>query len=233
MYCDRAIIAIKSLTDSGAVLTPEEVIRLNSYGVEMEKTPDDINVINAPRVAWLGDVPIFQPTIQSEIWYRDFACKWWYGESCFYALVWSCANSNEPKFFADKTNEKQCRKAIAKWYTSLNCIENDVIISTGYVTDSYDNATEEDEKELELVLSKSCPYTDVVNECLASGLGMTVAEIETQPHSRLLDILRRWAKNQIACNGGDAKGMDKSISTLAFVKYENYLEKLKDKYGNQ
>ena len=73
MISKMAMEDIDSLADEGIILTPQEVIRLNAFGLKVEKATDAAEQFALPRVAVLGDLTLRQPTIGSEIWMAQAA----------------------------------------------------------------------------------------------------------------------------------------------------------------
>lgn len=63
-----AVGDIEALEDDGIKLSPEEIIRLNAFGLKVERNFDTSEYFVLPRVALIGDVQIHEPTIGSEIW---------------------------------------------------------------------------------------------------------------------------------------------------------------------
>lgn len=68
MVSKMAIGDIEALKDDGIELTPEEIVRLNAFGLKVERNFDSSEYFVLPRVALIGDVVLHEPTIGSEIW---------------------------------------------------------------------------------------------------------------------------------------------------------------------
>ena len=68
MISKMAIGDIEALQDDGIKLTPEEIIRLNAFGLKVERNTDSSEYFVLPRVAIIGDVVLREPTLGSEIW---------------------------------------------------------------------------------------------------------------------------------------------------------------------
>ena len=228
MVSSQAIYDIERLSLSGHSLTPIEIITLNAFAELIENSNDTAQTVSAPRVAWIGDMPIYQPTIQSQIWYNTFAVKWWEGESLSYALAWSCVNSRIQGFFELWENEEDAREEIKLWFKKLGCTWEQLNTSCAYVCGF--NYTD----DLETVKAGSgCPFTNQVNELIACGLGLSIAEIKAMETSRAYDIINRWSRNMIAANGGDPANVKKSIKNQATTRYFKYLRKVEKRYVNK
>ncbi len=68
MISQMAMEDIDSLAEEGIKLTPQEIIRLNAFGLKVERGTDTAERFALPRVAVLGKLTLRQPTIGSEIW---------------------------------------------------------------------------------------------------------------------------------------------------------------------
>lgn len=238
MVSSLAISDVRDLVSSGVVLTPEEIIRLNDLAVSIERVKDNAETCEAPRVAWLGNTPVYQRTIAAEAWYSQFACRWWKGDSLYYALAWCCAHAVEQGFFKAHTDEAKTRKEIVSWWRSLNVTKAQAESALMYVMfgeidilgsdeeqDGEDARTESD-IEAEERATKNCPYTLLVNRALAAGLGISLDEYGAMTATRIIDILNRWARYQVAANGASAADITEQLRESARVKYFKFLTKL-------
>ena len=66
MRSEMAMEDIKALMAEGCVVQPEDVVRLNSLALKLEKRPD-FRLATLPRVALCGGVLFVQPTIAQDI----------------------------------------------------------------------------------------------------------------------------------------------------------------------
>ena len=71
MVSKTAIEDIEALRADGIDVPPREVIRLNALGLKMERGPDSAEMFAAPRVAFVGDVVLREPTLGAEMWLRQ------------------------------------------------------------------------------------------------------------------------------------------------------------------
>ena len=221
---------IKYLSGLGVCLTPEQIICLNSLALKVEFGPESSALVHSPRVAWAGDIPLYEPSIQMQVWFRDYAVIWWDGQSLELALYWACHHSKQQGFFCDWENEKATRKEIEKWQRSLTCTVGQLNNALNYALNGLPEESEEkvttgkDNTEEQI---DGCPYTDMINDALAAGLGATVSELSAYPRRIVSDMLRRWIKNRVALAGGKPDSVDAAFSTRAYCAYEEYLESLK------
>lgn len=242
MVSSLAISDVRSLVSSGVVLTPAEIIRLNDLAVAIERVQDVAETCEAPRVAWLGNTPVYQRTIAAESWYSKYACRWWRGDSLYYALAWCCAHAVEPGFFADYTDEKTTRKVIVNWWRSLSVTKTQAEAALVYVMfgeidiagseqdqeEELDNGEDRTQADIEAEqrANTNCPYTLLVNRALAAGLGISLEEYGAMTASRIIDILNRWARYQVAANGASAADIAEQLRESARVRYFKFLTKL-------
>lgn len=68
MISKMAMEDIEALRGEGITVTPEEAIRLNAFGLKVERNADSSEFYAMPRVSVLGDVTFHEPTIGSELW---------------------------------------------------------------------------------------------------------------------------------------------------------------------
>jgi hypothetical protein len=101
MTSDIAMADIYTLQAEGLRPKPEDVIRLNALGLAVERAgnPDASN--NAPRIVWLCNVAIHEPTIQAELWMQDVASQVSATQDAYDMLrLYACAHAQIPGFFA-------------------------------------------------------------------------------------------------------------------------------------
>ena len=72
MVSDAAISDIDKLVAEGLKPTPQDIIRLNALALKMERHDScAMSLFNLPRVAFLGDVVLPEPTLGHEIWLAE------------------------------------------------------------------------------------------------------------------------------------------------------------------
>lgn len=71
MLSQMALEDIDQLKVEGIEPTPQEIVRLNAFGLKVERGTDSCEFSVMPRVAILGDAVIHEPTIGSETWLAD------------------------------------------------------------------------------------------------------------------------------------------------------------------
>ena len=71
MISKMAIADIAALRAEGIDVPPREVIRLNALGLKVERGTDSAELFAAPRVAFIGDAVLREPTLGAEMWLRQ------------------------------------------------------------------------------------------------------------------------------------------------------------------
>ena len=129
---------IAHLQAQGITLTPEQIVILNALALRVERGPEAADLVRAPRVAWAGSTPIYEPTIAAERWLDTFGLHWWHGRSAALCTAWACANCAAPGFFVDKTDERRVRSLIQDWQDGLDCTAGQLFMALSYVVDGAD-----------------------------------------------------------------------------------------------
>lgn len=71
MISRMAMEDIEALRADGIDVPPREVVRLNALGLRVERGPESADLFAAPRVAFVGDVVIREPSLGAEMWLRQ------------------------------------------------------------------------------------------------------------------------------------------------------------------
>lgn len=227
MISEMAKTDLKALRADGVRVSDEQVVTLHQLGMLVERGPFSGVVYTAPRVGWAGTVPVYEPTLQSERWYVSKAREWWCGESLFWALAWSCCHATKRGWFAKWTVEPATRTAIEQWGSELLCTLAQLRSALDFAIQGGDVAPDvPDSPAVAPEAAGACPFTDLINDALAAGLGLTVNDLNVMPRRRIVDILRRWMSVEAARAGG-AADFDKGAKTDAYVKYDDFLNSIR------
>jgi len=236
MLSKMAIEDIEDLEGAGCNLSPSEIIRLNALGLKVERASNAGDILAAPRIGWAGDVPIYEPTIQSEQWIDIYAQRWWgdNGDAITSALLFACAHARFKGFFARPemlTPESVCEE-MRKWHQSLTCTEAQLQHALAFALFGNDansreypepRETEETEDAEEDETSTEDIREYAINEAIAAGLGLSIEDIKGLTQSRLYSILRAYHRNQ---------GIDSKASNLsAHADYFRTLIAIKKAHG--
>lgn len=219
---------IELLQSQGITLTIEQIVTLNALGLRAERGPEAADLVQAPRVSWAGNAPLYEPTIAAQRWLDEFGLHWWHGQSSIIATAWACAHCMAPRFFADKTDERRVRSLIEQWQDGLECTVGQLFTALSYVVDGADPDPSETPTAAPFAFG-GCPYQTLISDALAAGLGVSVGELSQHPRRILADILHRWLVTQAALHGGDPAKLDAKAATRAYVAYDDYLDTLTPK----
>lgn len=224
MLAAMAAEDIKHLQGLGVALTPGQIVRINDLALRATRGAEGANFAHAPRVAWAGPVPLFEPTIQAEMWLRDLAAVWWCGASLQIATAWASAHAPETGFFAQWTDERKTRRAIEAWQRTLACTADQLWAALEYALTGIPRETA-DASPADAWLD-GCPYSEILADAIACGIGATVAELRTLPPRTATDIIARWTRNQVALAGGAPSNLKCPRDIDA---YEDYVKSLEPK----
>lgn len=231
MVSKFAIAEIEDMRDEGYNLTLEQIITLNALGCAVEYAQP--GVLSSPRFVQIGGVTLHELTIQAQQWYRDYAGRWWEGESLVIALAWANCNARKPGFFKPWTNERVTRMRIVAWFRSLNCTPTEFDVAFDYVnrSDALRSVPDDDHSDDEFYVpptDRPDALHDIVVECLSvAGLALSESEIVTKTRAEINDILIRWSRNQIAAHGSSDRLVKelKSSAESKFYKYVDWVKK--------
>lgn len=226
MVSEYAIAIIDDLRDDGYDITLRQIIELNALGCAVEFAQPE--VISAPRVAKAGESYLRELTIQAHLWFRDYAARWWEGESLVIALAWANCHARKRGYFRQYNNERKTRIKIVAWYRSLNCTELEFHAAYNYVNRvemfrGKDEHTETDEFQ---AVDPPDGLTDLVNEALS--IGLTADAISTSTRREIKDIIQRHTRLQLVA-GGKADRIARSIKNSAENRFLSYVDDLKAK----
>lgn len=73
MVSQMAMEDLAQLRADGIDVPPREVVRLNALGLKVERGANTLDVYAAPRVAFLGEKTLCEPTLGTEMWMRRAA----------------------------------------------------------------------------------------------------------------------------------------------------------------
>lgn len=196
---------LAALEARGFRFAPEEIVRLNCLGLRVERAGRSADLFAAPRVGWAGQVPIHQPTFGSERWCDTYAARWFSGDEYASALLWACAHAIIPGWFRrpEHLEEHACRAAIKAWGDSLAVTEDQLKHALAVAMLGDDPAAEvvaEKSARARRLARERGDRDDMANESMideavASGLGLSMAEYEAITFCRLVGMLRRFRAN--------------------------------------
>lgn len=137
MLAKTAEIDLKALRDSGFSPTDAEVVRLNDIALQIEHGKDT-TAVNAPRVAFAGNVVLHEPTIG--------ALQWWYNYGMDSAQsdsqrmntqFFMLAHARNLDYLNSLERDSDIRAAVKKWMRGVNATEGELWRALLYVKNAY------------------------------------------------------------------------------------------------
>lgn len=134
MYSENAKRAIDDFMEQGASLAPEEIIRLNAVGCALECGPDAAEMCAPPRCAPVGNVILWQPTIQSERWLTDVAARFARDDKSMVGfLCFACCHAREIGYFSALNEYGAILRAVRDWEKKLTCTHDELGVALQFV----------------------------------------------------------------------------------------------------
>ena len=230
MVSETALADIDTMiAEKGLKPTPADIIRLNALALRVERSGDPDSCVNAPRICWLFNVAIHEPTIQAELWIAEIAEKLSSTRGvmdtlCFYA----CAHARIPGFFERPlmNNMAAIKARVAFWAASnlWKVTPRQIKAALDYVTNGdnqetgeYPDLTEANPIRLKgVALCRADSLHQGMRLALAAGLHKS--DVECLTWTALDGILGRMYR----ASGGDVK----NASAMAYGDYVLTLESI-------
>lgn len=130
----------EDLRAKGYAPTLEDFDRLNQLALRLTEGAETTSA-NFPRVAWAGDVPFFEPTIQAFIWYHSFAARVAANVDTENTLwAYALAHARDKGAFDKLRTPDEIEAAVSKWTASLNVTQGEVLRACRYAVKGFDDA---------------------------------------------------------------------------------------------
>ena len=195
MVSDTAEADIEALIARGLKPTVRDIVRLNAVAIAFERGPDAAVWFALPRVAFLGDLTLYEPTVAHEIWMAkvqqvvdmdddsDFACR-----------LYVAAHA------ADRLVDPHCRDAV-KAAVEANLAAFGAFtfrqvraaleyVEFGAAPTAGESATPEPAKEGETLTEYEAVAIGVVNDAVAMRLGLSLADLGKMTRAQLMAVTR-------------------------------------------
>lgn len=174
---------IEQLITDGLTPSVNDIIRLNALGLKLERNQNSaISLFNAPRIAWLGDVVLYQPTLGHEIWLEDVENVMDMADPATNLAVttFACSFKDSSKL-PDAFDKPTLYSKLASFKKQISSYTPQQILAAAkYVVDGndanlYENApTTSKEPEIECE-AFSIP-TGILLNGIATGIGMSIGD---------------------------------------------------------
>lgn len=209
MTSSMALADIATLQAKGLRPTPEDIIRLNGLGLAVERAgnPDASN--NAPRLVWLCNVAIHEPTLQVELWLSEVARNVAASGGAYDTLsLYACAHAQIPGFFARASmrNAAIIKMRVYAWAASnlWKATPRQIQAALEYVVNGNDPVDGEfpdlTDAHPNRLRHKPISQADRMNRMIQAGLaaGLTMADVGCLTWSAANNVLIRIFR----ANGG-------------------------------
>ena len=219
---------IDSLRAEGLDLTVDEIVRLNAFGLRVEKGPESAELYTLPRAAVLGEVVFHEPTLSSDIWLREAGRIFNLEEYDTYTQLRALSMSNED--LPDATDKKNVVKSVESLLGKLSqftrrqlenallyCIDGN-LDKAGERQPKSKSQQKDDESEYE-DLSDFCFELGVLNDGILLELG-TPSELKGMTQSQLLALIqyKKMMKYGQDKKNTDAQNLGKYYAVLEEIK---------------
>lgn len=190
----------------GLAPTFEDIIKLNDVGLKVERGSDMYSFAACPRLAFLGDVVLREPTIAKRIWMDEVQRLFADGiETRLYLVAWSLAadDNNLPSL----NDKKKIGELVVEFRDKvlLKCTETQILAALDYVLNGdkvqYDELDEESKKKLDEVYDVPTEDQSLAKQLLLAALTYKIpAEVADYA---LLDDLQNMLLVAAMQNGAD------------------------------
>lgn len=185
--------------------TFEDIILLNALGLKVERKGDEYNFAACPRVAFLGDYTLFEPTVGKRIW-MDTASQLleddWQTQLYFAAWCLNCPDDELPKMDDVKNIVEQVKKFATE--VLVNHTISQVTMAIDYAmngNDPRDGEDFDDEKKkddfdaiYEVPQSVMSSSRQILNEALLYGIDEKVKNTTTLPQLERMVVCAAMSK---------------------------------------
>lgn len=112
MISQTAMEDIERLQQEGYNISPADVVRLNAFGLKIEKSSESAEQYVLPRVALLGDLVFHEPTIGDEIYRSEIGRIYDLDDDDTFLLITAFVITSNPKNRPESTDRDGINTAI-------------------------------------------------------------------------------------------------------------------------
>lgn len=229
---------IEQLIADGLMPSVNDIIRLNALGLKLEKSPTSCEeLFYMPRIAYLGDIILRQPTLGHEIWFDEVARIVDMADSMTNLAVTAYACS---VFDADDLPKPDSKFNVVKEIVKFKRLIRkftvpQILVATRYVCDG------NDAQLYEYPITHEADAQDIPKEAvsipvgilldgIAVGLPMSVDEAKKITSGKYHAMVRRHLK---ASNMIDSKAENECASGEYFATLDAIRKRLEDAKKNE
>lgn len=130
----------ENLRSMGLNPTLEDFDRLNCIALRLREG-EETTCANFPRIAWAGDIPFFEPTVQVYSWYHQYAVRVAANDETENTLwAYALAHARTPHAFDDLTTPEAIDKAVSAWAAKLPVTREEIVRACRYAARGFDDA---------------------------------------------------------------------------------------------
>lgn len=207
---------IEALKEEGIDLTVDEIIRLNAFGLKVERDIDSSELYVLPRVAIVGETSFHEPTIGSEIWLREASRLYNMDDYETFIQIRALSLYMGIEELPNPSNKDEVLGCVSKMLDGLknNTIEQVMnaltyVIEGNYSLDMEKKAKKKESKKFsdedeceddDEIKGDNCFEIGLLNEGILYKLGSS-KELKNMTTSRLLQLLKfkkmmKWGMNK-------------------------------------
>ena len=230
MISEMAMGDISDMEAEGLSLCPSDIIKLNELGLRVERSANSGNIMSAPRIGWAQDIPIYEPTLQSEAWIDTYPMRWFAQDAETYTscLLFACAHAQTRGFFQrpEMLDRASVVNAIQDWHKCLPVTSEQLRTALQFALWGNDSGSDiypepsERQTEKEVTETATADLRQlIIDELIASGLGLSLSDMQLISESRLFGILRKYQRNQgVVSKEANLKAHAEYARTLLVIK---------------
>lgn len=213
---------LASLRENGFNPTDEEIIQLNDLALKIERG-NETTPANMPRVAFAGNVVLYEPTIGSLEWWHNFGENAsWSNQWRLFVYFFMLANAKNLELLDSLQTPKQINKAVKQWLKTIDATEDELWRALFYVKFGYEDPEIKDDDDVD---ENTC---DALWETLCMTAGMmnvSPESLRTQTQSTLVSCL---VKSSLKAH----IPMKRSVAQ-DYIKYRQLMKKIEDRGGKK
>ena len=229
MVSNTAKEDIEQLIADGLMPSVNDVIKLNALGLKLEKSPTSSEeLFYMPRIAYLGDIVLRQPTIGHEIWFDEVARIVDMTEpmtslvvTAYACSVFDSDNLPKPDSKFDVIKEIYRFKKLIRKFTVPQ-----VASATKYVCDGNDAELYEypiSKKTTDIIPKEDVSIpVGIMYAGISLGLPITIEDAKRMTTSKYQAIVRRYLRTHgmIDSNGDDEDAKGEYFATLDAIRHQ-------------
>lgn len=227
---------IEALKDDGIDLTVDEIVRINAFGLRVERGAESAELYNLPRAAILGDVVFHEPTIGSDIWLKQVGALFDLDEYDTFTQLRALSMSMDYDKLPDPANKELVMKCVDELLGKLSCytrrqLENALLYCIEGNFDFANEPTPVSNKRTSDIdwkdedYSNFCFQVGVLNDGILLELG-TPSELKSMTTSQLLALVeyKKMMKYGMNNKKREAENLGKYYAVIDEIKQNHKQE---------